>query len=218
MIEQRTKSALNAREPDKSLQVFWPRFPEPFLRDVASTDHYYPDYGLLSTSTFRIFWDCLTTYNWSQKLQSLLIPRKSAFPGNYSAAGKKKKKGNKQEKLVKVTEKDQRGGKTGKWVSWNLTESLEKFGGIIRCHRNYLVVTGGILNKDTEPDDIYYQGRVWGHRPYPGVHGCYRPGLPALVFVALKGIRRCLPRAKGRHTHGHRGGRIYPWPGPNLYK
>ena len=124
----------------------------------------------------------------------------------------------KQEKLVKVTEKEQRGGKTGKWVSWNLTESLEKFGGIIRCHRNYLVVTGGILNKDTEPDDIYYQGRVWGHRPYPGVHGCYRPGLPALVFVALKGIRRCLPRAKGRHTHGHRGGRIYPWPGPNLYK
>lgn len=56
----------------QEVAIFLPRFLKPFLRDVASADHYYPDYGLLSTSTFRIFWECLTTYNWSQKLQSLL--------------------------------------------------------------------------------------------------------------------------------------------------
>ena len=37
-------------------------------------------------------------------MQSLLIPRKSAFPGNYSAAGKKKKKGKKKDKKEREKE------------------------------------------------------------------------------------------------------------------
>lgn len=41
-----------------------------------------------------------------------------------------------------------------------ILQSLEMFGGIIRCHRNYLVATGEILDKDSELDDIYYQERV----------------------------------------------------------
>ena len=51
-------------------------------------------------------------------MQSLLIPRKSALPGNYSAAEKKKKERKKKDKKERRRKKKkQRGGDEGERVS-----------------------------------------------------------------------------------------------------